>query len=232
MSNLRAYVFSFIDTVLNVIAPAVCICSTAKARFFHLLRSMCGCPNMKICRQTGNSYGLFSPNNTTGARSDTCVVTLGKTGPPMKLALCWTGTGNTNFTADTSTLITQRPHGRNKKTAFPWNHIKETTVLQKQYWRCTLTNTIDQTGQSQDLQPHVASGPSQTKARKCFVTFCGCWSRFFLWQLRSLPSVCASHPFTTCYYSHQCLEQQPPQGQLGKMYVCFARYTFGNTISL
>lgn len=97
---------SFIYTVLNVIAAAVCICLTAKACFFHLLRAMRGCPNMKMCRQTGNSYGLLSTNNTILARSDTCVVILGKTVRLIKLALYWPGTGNTNFITDMSALVT------------------------------------------------------------------------------------------------------------------------------
>lgn len=97
---------SFIYPVLNVTTAAICICLTVKARFFHLLRGMCSCRNMNICRQTGNSYGLFSPNNTIGARSNTCAVILGKTVPLIKLALYWTRAGNTNFTTDTSTLTT------------------------------------------------------------------------------------------------------------------------------
>lgn len=209
MSNLRIYVFPFIDTVLNVIAAAVCICSTAKARFFHLLRGMCGCPNMKICRQTGNSYGLFSPNNTTGARSHTCVVILGKAGPLMKLALCWPGTGNTNFSADTSTLTTSRPHGQNKKWLIQ-NHLRK-----QQFCRNTADVVLWQI-QSIKLVNHKNYKPPRPSARP-WPKPENAWSRsaaagvaFFLWQLCSLPSVCASHPFTTCYYSHQRLEQQPP----------------------
>lgn len=104
---------SFIYTALNVIAAGICICSTAKTHFFHLLRGMSGCPNMEVCGITGNNYGLFSPNNTIGARSDTSVVILGDWGGGrgdvtvlMKLAPYWTGKRNTNFPTDTSALTT------------------------------------------------------------------------------------------------------------------------------
>lgn len=188
---------SFIYTLLRVIAAAVCICLTAKACFFHLLRGMCGCPNMKICRQTGNSWELFSPNNSPDARSDTCVVILERTSLLIKLALYWTGTGNTNFITDTSTLVTWRPHGPNKKMGFPWNHIKNIfaeTVLTLYSDKCNQSNGSI----SRSTSPR---GPSQATARKCFVTFCGCWSLFFF------SDSFASNPFTPCYYSHQRLEQ-------------------------
>lgn len=98
---------SFIHTVLNVITAAICICLTAKTLFFHLLCGMCGCPNLKICRQTGNSYGLFSPNNTIGARSDTCCDT-GKNGAANKFTsvLDWNGLHKLHYPT--------RPHSRHK----------------------------------------------------------------------------------------------------------------------
>lgn len=67
---------------MNASAAAICIRLTAKTRFFHLPHGMGSRPNMDVCRITGNSYGLFSPNNSVGAGSDTSAETVGKTMSP------------------------------------------------------------------------------------------------------------------------------------------------------
>lgn len=122
-----------------------------------------------------------------------------------------------------------------KKKQVSRETIKQPPGLQKHCWRCPLTNTIDQTGQSQHLQALVALGPSQTGARKCFVTFCGCWSLFSsLTVLFSAFSVrlITFHNMLLLTPALGAAACPPPPGQLGKMYVYFVRYTFGNTITL
>lgn len=86
-AGIQSYVQStclcrFIYTAVNVSAAAICIRLAAKTRFLHLPHGMGGRPNMDVCRITGNSYGLFSPNNSVGASSDTSAETVGKTMSP------------------------------------------------------------------------------------------------------------------------------------------------------
>lgn len=125
----------------------------------------------------------------------------------------WTGTCNTNFITDTSALTKERAV---IKTGFSVNPYKGNSGSAK----TVLTLHSDKYNRSNWsitwFTSPVAFVPSQTTAKKCFVTFCGC-RRLPPPPANSLflPSVCASHPFTTCYYSGQRLEQ-PPQGQLGK----------------
>lgn len=180
---------------------------------------MCACPNMEVCRITGNSYGLFSPNNTVGARSDTSVV--------IKRCHCaneissiltdsqvhsWSGTCNTNVITNTSTLTKEKVV---IKTGFSVNPYKGNSGSAK----TALTLYPDKHNRSNwsitwSTSP-VAFGPSQAKAKNCFVTFCGCCRLFFSpWQPLS--------PFSLCLTSfHNMLLLTPalgapPQGQLGK----------------
>lgn len=192
---------------------------------------------MEVCRITGNSYGLFSPNNTVGARSDTSVVILGK-----KRCHCaneissiltdsqvhsWTGTCNTNFITDTSALAKERVV---IKTGFSVNPYEGNSGSAK----TALTLYSDKYNRSNwsitwSTSP-VAFGPSQTKAKNCFVTFCGCCS--------SSPPRQPLSPFSLCLKSFPnmllltpALGAAPPRA-IRKVYVYFARYTFGNTITL
>lgn len=198
---------------------------------------MCGCPNMEVCRITGNSYGLFSPNNTVGARSDTSVVILGENDVTvlMKLAPCWltqvhswTGTCNTNAITDTSALTKQRV---GIKTGFSVNPYKGNSGSAK----TALTLYSDKHNRSNwsitwSTSP-VAFGPSQTKAKNCFVTFCGCCRLFFSpWQPLS-PFSLGLASFHNMLLLTPALGAAPPRA-IRKVYVYFARYTFGNTITL
>lgn len=177
-------------------------------------------------------------NNTIGARSDTSVVILRKRkqchhANEIRAVPDW------NMQR---ALHSQHIHAHIEAcTAIVKKRIFRESVRRKQQFcrnsadAVLLTNTIDQIGQVVRFTSPVAFGPSQTKARNCFVTFCGCWRLFFsLTASLSPPSVCVPHVLSQHAITQVSAwsNHPPPPRAVRKMYVYFARYTFGNTIPL
>lgn len=120
----------------------------------------------------------------------------------------WTGTCNTNFITDMSALTKERVV---IKTGFSVNPYKGNsgsatalTLYSDKYNRSNWSITWS-------TSP-VAFGPSQTTAKNCFVTFCGCCKLFPspLTASRSLqfvPHVLSQHAIT-----HASAWSSPPKG--------------------
>lgn len=153
----------------------------------------------------------------------------------MKLAPYWlTHRYTAGLERATQTSLPTRPHSQKKRVVIKTGSSVNPYRGNGGSAKTALTLDSDKYNRSNWsiawFTSPVAFGPSQTTAKKCFVTFCGC--------RRLSPPRQPLSPFSLCLTSfHNMLLLRPavgaaPPRAIRKVNVYFARYTFGNTRTL